>query len=205
MLRMTTIWAAALASSALAPTSLVAGDAAAGAEMAKQLCAACHGADGNSAAPNFPSLASQVPGYVADQLARFKSGERANDMMAGIAQPLTPEQMSDLDAYFAAQEAKPGAVSEEELESAQRGERLYRGGYAPMEVAACISCHGPSGHGVPRRFPRVAGQKREYLEQQLLAFKSGKRSSYGGIMTSIAFRMSEQQIKDVSTYMHALQ
>lgn len=205
MLRTIKIWAAALVCTTLAPAALAAGDAAAGEAMAKQLCAACHGADGNSAAPNFPSLAGQVPGYVADQLARFKSGERANDMMAGIAQPLTPEQMADLDAYFAAQEAKPGAVSDEELETAERGGRLYRGGYAPMNVAACISCHGPSGHGVPRRYPRVAGQKRDYLEQQLLAFKSGKRSSYGDIMTSIAFRMSEQQIKDVSAYMHALQ
>jgi cytochrome c553 len=205
MLRTIKIWAAALVCATLAPAALAAGDAAAGEAMAKQLCAACHGADGNSAAPNFPSLAGQVPGYVADQLARFKSGERANDMMAGIAKPLTPEQMADLDAYFAVQEAKPGAVSEEDLESAERGGRLYRGGYERMEVAACISCHGPSGHGVPRRYPRVAGQKRDYLEQQLLAFKSGKRSSYGDIMTSIAFRMSEQQIKDVSAYMHALQ
>ena len=73
-----------------------------------------------------------------------------------------------------------------------------------MDIAACMSCHGPGGQGVPTRYPRVAGQNREYLEQQLLAFKTGQRSSYGEIMTSIAFRMSEQQIKDVSAYMHAL-
>jgi cytochrome c553 len=205
MLRKITTWAAALTCTALVPTVQASGDAVAGETAAKQMCAACHGADGNSPAPNFPSLAGQVPGYVADQLARFKSGERENAVMAGIAQPLTPEQMANLDAYFSSQEVKPGAVPEEDKESAERGGWLYRGGYAPMDVAACMSCHGPSGHGVPRRYPRVSGQKREYLEQQLLAFKSGQRPSYGNIMTSIAFRMSAQQIKDVSAYMHALQ
>jgi len=177
----------------------------AGEDKAKQVCAACHGADGNSATPQFPSLAGQVPGYVADQLVKFKSGERDNAIMKGIAAPLSAEEMADLDMFFASRKIAPGAVPKEDAELAKRGEHLYRGGYAPMGVSACMSCHGPSGHGVPRRYPRVAGQKREYLEQQLLAFKSGKRSSYSNIMTSVAFRLSEQQIKDLSAYMHALQ
>lgn len=176
----------------------------AGEEKAKQLCASCHGADGNSANPQFPSLAGQVPGYVSDQLQRFKSGERANDIMKGIAAGLADEDMAGLDMYYTSQSIAPGAVPEEDKKMAERGERLYRGGYAPMSVSACMSCHGPSGHGVPRQYPRVAGQKREYLEQQLLAFKSGKRMSYSDIMNSIAFRLSEQQIKEVSAYMHAL-
>lgn len=182
-----------------------AGDAKAGGDKAKQLCASCHGPDGNSIAPTFPTIAGQVPGYVADQLARFKSGERENAVMAGIAAPLSDEDMANLDAYFATQKTKPGSIPESDRELAEQGGRLYRGGFEPMRISACMSCHGPSGHGVPRRYPRVAGQKREYLEQQLLAFKSGKRKSYGDIMTNIAFRMSEQQIKAVSAYMHALQ
>ncbi len=180
------------------------GDAKAGEEKAKSACAACHGPDGNSTVAAYPSLAGQVPGYIADQLARFKSGERANPVMAGMAAPLSEEDMANLDAYFSIQAITPGVIAEEDKQAAERGGRIYRGGYAKMDVSACMSCHGPSGHGVPRRYPRLAGQKREYLEAQLLAFKSGARQSYGDIMTNIAFRLSEQQIKDLAAYMHAL-
>lgn len=176
----------------------------AGEDKAKQVCASCHGADGNSTNPAFPSLAAQVPGYIADQLARFKSGERDNAIMKGIAAPLSEEEMAALDLYYASQKIVSGAIPEADKEMAQRGQHLYRGGFAPMSVSACMSCHGPSGHGVPRQFPRVAGQKREYLEQQLLNFKSGTRKSYSDIMNSVAFRLSEQQIKEVAAYMHAL-
>ncbi len=175
-------------------------------------CAACHGVDGNSANPKYPSLAGQVPGYIADQLDLFKSGGRKNDIMAGMVAGLSMQDMADLDAYYSQQKMQPGAIAEDELDLARRGERLYRGGYAPLNVAACISCHGPDGRGVPIHFPRVAGQKRAYLEDQLRAFKasyqhpeSGVRISYGDIMTSIAFLLSDEQIKEVSAYMHALQ
>ncbi len=179
------------------------GDAAAG-EKKAEVCAACHGVDGNSTNPSYPNLAAQVPGYIADQLAQFKSGERENALMAGITAGLSEQDMADLDAFYIHQVPRPGAVPKEELDAARRGERLYRGGYAPMKVAACMSCHGPQGHGVPRRFPRVSGQNREYLKSQLWAFKSGKRSGFRSIMSKIAFRMSEQQIDDVTVYMHGL-
>ncbi len=169
-----------------------------------QACASCHGPDGNSIAPTFPKLAGQVPGYIAEQLARFKSGERENAVMAGIAQPLSEEDMADLDAYYVAQSAQPGSIPEQDRELAEEGEHLYRGGYARMRIAACMSCHGPNGHGIPPHFPRVAGQYREYSEQQLLAFKSGARSSHGDMMTQVAFLLSERQIKAVAAYIHAL-
>ncbi len=185
-------------------SSFAAGDVKRGEEKSKA-CVACHGPDGNSTAPTFPKIAGQVPGYIADQLARFKSGERESAMMAGIAQPLSEEDMVDLDAYYAVQAPSPGSIPEDERELAQEGARLYRGGYAQRQIAACMSCHGPNGHGVPPNFPRVAGQFREYAEQQLLAFKAGKRASHLDIMNQIAFLMSERQIKAVSAYMHALE
>lgn len=181
----------------------LAADAAAGAEKSKA-CAACHGPDGNSAVPMYPSLAGQVPGYVSKQLAIFKSGARESAVMKGMADPLSDQDMADLDAYYAKQQAKPGSITDEERDLATEGQKLYRGGYAPFQISACMSCHGPSGHGVPPQFPRVAGQSRSYLETELLKYKSGKRKSQGDIMTSIAFRMSEQQIKAVSAYMHAI-
>lgn len=193
---------ASLASVHAAP-SQAAGDAAAGAEKAKA-CAACHGPDGNSAIPMYPSLAGQVPGYVAKQLVAFKTGARESAVMKGMADPLSEQEMADMDAYYAKQTAKPGSVTDAERDLATDGQKLYRGGYVPFQISACMSCHGPSGHGVPPQYPRVAGQSRSYMEAELLKFKSGKRKSQGDIMTSIAFRMSEQQIKAVSAYMHAI-
>ena len=180
----------------------IAGDPAAG-EAKAQACMACHGADGNSANSGFPSLAGQVPGYIAGQLAAFKSGKRANAIMMGLAQPLSAEDMADLDAWYASQTIAPRSISEDQLALASEGEPLYRGGSAELAVPACMACHGPAGYGMPSNYPRVAGQWPEYLEGQLLAFKSGERA--GKIMGPIAHRLSAQQIHALSVYMSALQ
>ena len=180
----------------------IAVDPAAGQAKA-QACVACHGADGNSANSGFPSLAGQVPGYIAGQLAAFKSGKRANAIMMGLAQPLNAEDMDDLDAWYASQTIAPRSIREEQLALASEGESLYRGGSAELSVPACMACHGPAGHGMPSNYPRVAGQWPEYLESQLLAFKSGERA--GKIMGPIAHRLSAQQIHALSVYMSALQ
>jgi cytochrome c553 len=177
-------------------TAFGAGDIEAG-KAKSQACVACHGADGNSISPQFPKIAGQVPGYIATQLAAFKSGERVNGIMAGMVAGLSEQDMADLDAYYASLETKPGEAKDETL--AKQGERLYRGGNKDMNIPACMSCHGPSGHGIPPKFPRVSGQYAEYTTAQLLAFKSGARKN--DIMNPIAFRMSEQQIKAVAEYM----
>ncbi len=168
-----------------------------------QLCIACHGADGNSELAVNPKLAGQVPGYIASQLAAFKEGRRNNPIMAGMAQGLSDEDMQDLDAYFSGQTIIPGAVSEEQAEAALAAETIYRGGFRELQIPACMACHGPTGAGIPIQFPRVAGQHAEYLEAQLLAYKTGAREH--DIMNPIAFRLSEQQIKQLALYMHALQ
>lgn len=166
-------------------------------------CIACHGADGNGGAdPSWPKVAGQTPEYLAKQLKDFKSGARKNPIMNGMAAALSPQDMEDIAAYYAAQKIKPGAAGSKEL--AQQGERIYRGGNAKMGVSACMSCHGPSGHGIPPNFPRVSAQTAVYTERQLLDFKSSRRVNDNGIMTRIAFRMSEQEIKAVSEYMAGL-
>ncbi len=165
-------------------------------------CAACHGADGNSVIPENPKLAGQVPGYIADQLAKFKSGERENAIMAAQVANLTEEDMKEIDAFYVAQQPQLGAISEDMQEMALIGEKIFRGGEPSMSISACMSCHGPSGHGIPTRFPKVSGQHIEYLEASLLAYKSGSRVS--DVMNPIAFRLSEQQIKALSLYMHGL-
>jgi len=178
------------------------GDPAAG-QAKSQICAACHGLDGNSLMPQNPVLAGQVPGYIAQQLAQFKSGVRKNAIMAGMTQVLSEQDMQDLDAWFSSQTAPPRTVSADDLELAHTGEKLYRGGDSEMSVPACMGCHGPAGFGIPPNYPRLTGQWSTYLEEQLLAFKDGRRAS--PIMGPIAFRLSAQQIKTLALYMSALQ
>ena len=185
----------------------VSGFAAGSAEAGKQknaICMACHGAVGISPAFIYPNLAGQVPGYVADQLAAYKAGDRVSPIMAPFILALTEEDMADLDAYYASLEPAEHAVPEQLSETALEGQAIYRGGYAEREIAACMSCHGPSGHGIPTLYPRVSAQHKEYLEAQLLAFKKGERTGYNEIMSDIAFDLSEQQISALSEYMAGL-
>ena len=205
MLKQSLISTPLLALLSLAPWGVSnAADAKAGEALAGQVCVACHGADGNSPAPTFPNLAGQAAGYIADQLAMMKSGERTVPEMVAFVANLSPEDMANLGAFYAAQTAKPTAIPESDVEAAGRGERLYRGGDQAMGIAACVSCHLPDGKGIPEAYPRVANQHLDYLKKQLLAYKSGERLSRGRIMNDIAFLLSRQQIDDVATYMHAL-
>jgi cytochrome c553 len=178
-----------------------AGDAKAG-KAKSAACLACHGADGNSSNPEWPRLAGQVPEYLVKQLQDFKSGARQNPIMANIVRPLSEQDMEDLAAYYASHTVKVSAPTD--MKKAQKGQRLYRGGNAKTLVSACMSCHGPSGRGIPPRFPRVSGQHAVYSEGQLLAFKVGKRSNDNEVMTRIAFRMSEIEIRAVAHYMSGL-
>lgn len=179
-----------------------AGNAAAG-KARSVTCAGCHGADGNSAAPNFPKLAGLDAAYIAKQLADFKSGARKDPIMSDMAAPLSKKDMENLGAYFAGQKRRP-ATGNLNAESLKVAEGLYRGGDTKMGIPACMSCHGPAGAGIPIRFPAVGGQHATYTAKALNDFKSGARTNDGGIMTPIAFRMSEAQIKAVAEYMTSL-
>ena len=167
------------------------------------ICAGCHGADGNGGAdPLWPRLAGQDPDYIAKQLTDFKSGARKDPIMSGMAAALSATDMKNLGAYYASLKAKPGAARDAQL--AKQGQKIFRGGNAKMGVSACMSCHGPSGHGLPPRFPKVSGQSTAYTQKQLLAFKAGNRANDAETMTRTAFRMSEQEIKAVAEYMAGL-
>jgi cytochrome c553 len=169
------------------------------------VCAGCHGVDGNSMSPDFPKLAGQEAAYIAKQLADFKNPKsgRNNPIMLGMTASLSPADMANLGAYYASQKAAPGTAVAD-IATFKKGERLYRGGSAKFGIAACMSCHGPSGHGIPPRFPRVSGQHSAYTQKQLTAFKAGDRTNDGDIMARIAFKLSAAEIKAVSEYMAGL-
>ncbi|GJL81655.1 MAG: cytochrome c [marine bacterium B5-7] len=177
------------------------GDAEAGAGKI-QVCASCHGQNGASNNPEFPSLAGQVPGYLAKQLNAYKSGARENSIMTGMASALSDEDVNDIDAYFSSLKPPVRSLDESQLEDARKGEKIYRGGYRPFAIPACMACHGPGGHGIPPTYPRVSGQQSAYLEAQLTAFKSGQRKH--DIMNPIAFKLSLSQIKELALYMSAV-
>ncbi len=183
-------------------------DIAKGQGIATQVCAACHGSDGNSLVPNNPKLAGQVAEYLQKQLVNFKAApgkkaERENPVMAGMVAALSPEDMRNVAAYYAGQQARRGAARSNT--TLALGRKLWRGGDAPRGVPACASCHGAGGAGLPAQYPRVAGQHAEYVEAQLKAFRSGeRRNDAGASMQGIATRMSDTEIRAVADYIAGL-
>lgn len=184
-----------------AVTVQAAGDAAKGAAIVNTVCAACHGADGNSMITLNPKLAGQHPEYLLKQLREFKSGVRANPVMAGMAANLSEEDMANLVAYFSAQKMTGGAAVSNGKGSA--GEKIYRGGIAALGVPACAACHSPNGAGIPAQFPRLSGQHADYVAAQMKAFRSGERGN-AKMMRMIAAKMSDQDIAAVADYIQGL-
>ena len=169
-------------------------DLAAGKRKA-QTCGTCHGADGNSAAGQFPVLAGQTARYLYLQLKDFKEGRRSEPTMAPMMAKLSPRDMLDLAEYFAAQKPKPVAFRADAA-------RVARGKKKADEVL-CTMCHlgGLSGQN---EIPRVAGQHPEYVIKQLKAFKARTRTNDAGSMTSVAQTISAQDIEDLAHYISSL-
>ena len=184
---------------------LMEGDAEAG--KAKSItCGACHGADGNSVNPVWPSIAGQHPSYIFEQLQAFKNGTRSEPLMLGQVMTLTDEDMRNLAVYYASMPAAAKAVADPA--TVDRGQRIYRGGDRESSASACIACHGPTGRGNPAAaYPSLKGQYATYNAAQLRAYASGARKSDGPtrVMRDIAAKLSEEDIVAVSSYVQGLQ
>ncbi len=170
-------------------------------KIVENVCAACHGADGNSVISLNPKLAGQHPEYLLKQLKNFKEGTRANAVMSGMVANLTPEDMQNLATYFAAQ--KQNLAKAKTNGAGSLGEKIYRGGIAKTNLPACASCHGANGAGIPRQFPRLAGQHADYTLQQLKTFRTGERAN-APMMMLIAAKMTEAEMQAVADYMQGL-
>lgn len=195
--------AAALIAAAGSPdTARAEGDPEAGRAKAAP-CAACHGMDGNSPNPEWPSLAGQHASYVAQQLAAFQSGERQNVLMTPMAAGLSEQDMADLAAYFAGQQP---TAREADPELVARGQRIYRGGDAERDLPACAACHGPTGQGNPlAAWPAIAGQHALYTANTLKAYARGeRRSDPNQMMRSVAAKLSEDDIEALASYLQGL-
>ncbi len=168
------------------------------------VCAACHGADGNSANVAWPSLAGQHATYIYKQLQDFKEGRRNDATMAGMVALLNDEDMKNVAAYFESQQPKAVAFDPDMIE---KGESIYRGGIAETSVAACMSCHSPSGKGNgPAGWPSLKGQHPEYLVLQMQNFKQGVRANDSGeMMRNVVARMSDKEMKSVAAYIAGIE
>lgn len=164
-------------------------------------CVACHGDAGNSTAAANPKLSAQHAEYTAKQLHDFTKPERNNGSMTPIAKALSAEDIANVGAYLASQKPKQGTAKNKE--TIDLGKKIYRAGIADKNVPACAGCHGASGAGMPSQYPRLAGQHGDYTVTQLAAFSKGTRKN-SAQMTTIAKRMSEDEMKAVADYIAGL-
>jgi len=176
------------------------------------VCAACHGPNGNSANPEWPSLAGQAATYTATQLRLFKEQVRNNPVMQPIIAPLNDADFKDLAVYFAAQTPQGLEADPSYWKS---GERIYKRGDTARNIPACIACHGPIGRGnLAAGYPALRAQHSVYTVKQLNSYADGTRypgvtpekpvSPNAAIMATIAKRLTAEEIRDVSSYIQGM-
>ena len=170
-------------------------------EASFAMCAACHGADGNSGTPANPKLSQQHPEYLLKQLQEFKSGKRKNAIMQGMAAALSDDDMKNIAYWVTSKKAKPGFAKDKDLVAL--GERIYRGGVADRQIAACAGCHSPTGAGIPSQYPRLSGQHADYTAAQLTAFRDGIRTN-SQPMTQVAAKLNDREIRALADYVAGL-
>ena len=155
-------------------------------------CVACHGADGNSANPEWPSLAGQNAEYLVRQLNQFRSGQRENALMAPMIAALNDDDVQALAAYYEAQTPRAAASGDSALVA--KGQNV---------AAYCVSCHGGKGKTANPEWPNLAGQQARYMEQQLAAYKSGARQHPH--MQTVVQRLNEADMAAVAAYYSQMQ
>ena len=169
-----------------------------------EVCQECHGSTGISTSPYAPKLAGQWAPYMVKQIHDFQSGARKHPIMTVLAEGLNDDKLQDIAAFFAA--AAP--VKDEPADTNAVGRRLFQAGDSVRAIPACNSCHGPDGVGrndEETATPRIGGQRKGYLINQLLAWRNGDRkNSPDGTMNMIAHLLSDSEIQQVAGYIAGL-
>ncbi|QOJ23091.1 MAG: cytochrome c4 [Gammaproteobacteria bacterium] len=175
-------------------------------EIASGVCAGCHNPDGNSVIPMNPILAGQHAEYITKQLMDFKAigtepAKRNSPVMSSMVAALSQEDMKKLGEYYAQQTISPSqAATDADEKLIAMGKILYHGGSLIDEIPACASCHGPTGSGIPPRYPALAGQHAEYTMAQLNLFNAGDRVNDNSVMRKVLTRMNPEEKRAVSAY-----
>lgn len=179
-----------------------------GETLALQVCSNCHGPTGNSVSPNFPNLAQQQDAYIVAQLNQFRRHSRVDpagfEYMWGLSHNLSDKQIQELAAHFAGQSLDrlpaPANVAADRLAA---GKAIFTAGIADSGIPPCASCHGANGMGAAS-FPRIAGQHADYLVKQLGVFQRTDQRPDGAIMKTVAHKLTQQNIEDVSAYLQSM-
>lgn len=159
------------------------------------VCAACHGADGNSAQPIYPNLAGQTARYMYLQLRDFQEGRRPNELMVPMVAGLSRDEMRALADYYSKQKPKPVNF--------QVDPEKARLGKLKADETLCTMCH-LGGFAGQNEIPRLAGQHYAYIVKQLSDFKSRKRTNDAGNMTSVSNTLSDHDIENLAHYLMGL-
>ena len=192
-----------LAGAGDAPSVKEKGDAETGKELVSA-CSACHGADGNSLAGIWPSLAGQNYKYLLKQLRLIKSGDREIIEMIGQLDNLSDQDLKDISAFYSVQNNLIGQVEKDKLEL---GRKLYYSGNLEKGVPACTACHSPRGLGnAPAAYPLLSGQQPDYVAKALKDYRSGERLNEdpSKIMIDIAYKLDDNEIEALSSFVHGL-
>lgn len=167
-----------------------------GALVARERCAACHGADGRGVAPDYPSLAGQHAEYIVKQIFNFKTGLRANPVMEPVVEQLLAVDIRAVSQYYATLPAGSLASADETL--LREGQALYFRGNAGSGVSPCVACHGVYATG-GAYMPRLAGQSPVYLEKQLRGFVEQTRRNDRQMHVSL-LAITERELRAVAAY-----
>lgn len=203
--------ASVIALGVISQAAMAAGDAAAG-KAKGAACFACHGADGNSAAPTFPKLAGQSEVYLNKQIKDIKSKARSVPAMAGLTDNLSDQDIADIAAYFASQASSVNQAKKDK-DVLAKGEQIYRAGIRNRGIPACMACHGPTGSGnAPAGFPRLGGQHADYVVTQLKAYRAAADGDATGRandgetkpMRTIAAHLTDSEIAALANYVSGL-
>lgn len=180
------------------------------------VCGACHGADGNSPAPNFPKLAGLGEKYLFKQMKDIQSGARPVVEMTGMLDSLSDTDLADLAAYFDSKTTQLSGSDKDaqvqlgtgaKVNSLALGAKVFRGGNMETLVPACTGCHSPAGTGnEPAGYPRLGGQHAAYTEKQLKDFRAGNRTNDGDnmIMRQVAAQLSDAEISALANFIAGL-
>jgi cytochrome c553 len=175
--------------------------AARGTRAGAPACAQCHAFNGASDGSGaFPRIAGQSTYYLEKQLHDFSSNARVNAIMSPIAKALTPDDITDLAAYYAALDPPFLPLPNPAPALIKSGEPLAKVGNAARGIQACDNCHGPGGAGEPPAIPYLAGQYASYTALELRMWQRGFRKSSPHQMDEVAKLLNEQEIAAIAAY-----
>src|SRR5688572_2640715 len=158
-----------------------------------QLCAACHGPDGNYTDPQVPSIAGQPKLFLENQLILFREELRRSEQMLPVVKGLKDAEIIKLAEHFSKLPAKG-------MEGGSPDKGLMKTGQERAKALRCGICH-TSDFGGQNQIPRLAGQREAYLAGEMRAYRDGKRSGGDTIMAAALYGVSDADIKALAHFL----